>query len=150
MQKNFREISGPVRRTPVPSLLAYSLQIVFRTPALFLASLGINIFSIPTQAHLPGKLRPILAVSFFSCRLPGPLQLCFLARTRLLCKRTPAQRCSDDSRLVLQSGVPGWYHLQDYHLLARISSKPLPAPSAVSGLLMVVWISDTPFPTNAL
>ena len=91
----------------VPSLLVYSLQIASRTPALFLVSLGTNIFSTPTQAQFPGNLRPILAFSYLSCLLPGALQLCFLARTRLLCKGTPAQRCRDASRIVLQGGVPG-------------------------------------------
>ena len=91
----------------VPSLLVYSLQIASRTPALFLVSLGTNIFSTPTQAQFPGNLRPILAFSYLSCLLPGALQLCFLARTRLLCKGTPAKRCRDASRIVLQGGVPG-------------------------------------------
>ena len=80
----------------------YCLQITSRTPALFLVQPGTNIFSILTQAHFPGKLQPILVFSFLSCLLRRALQLCFLARTRLLCKGTPSQRCSDDSRLVLQ------------------------------------------------
>ena len=68
----------------VPSLLVYSLQIASRTPALFLVSLGTNIFSTPTQAQFPGNLRPILAFSYLSCLLPGALQLCLRGTTRLL------------------------------------------------------------------
>ena len=40
----------------VLSLLLYCLQIASRTPAPFLVYLGTDIFSIPTQAHFPGKL----------------------------------------------------------------------------------------------
>ena len=122
----------------VPSLLLYSLQIASRTPALFLVSLGTNIFSTPTQAQFPGNLRPILVFSYLSCLLPGALQLCFLARTRLLCKGTPAQRCRDASRIVLQGGVPGEYHFAGLSPVGTYLQLTAPAPSVVSRLLMIV------------
>ena len=67
------------------------------------------------------------------------------------CKGTPAQRCSDASRLVLQGGVPRYYHLLKYRLSARTYLQlTVPASSTVSTLLVIVWISDIWLPTNAL
>lgn len=132
----------------VPSLHVHSLLIALRTPVFYLVWLGTNIFFIPTQAQFPGKLRLTLAFSFLFLRLPVVFKLSFLSCTRPLCIETLGQGCNDASPLVLQGGVLGWYHQQDYHPPARISM--CPPLVQFPWLLMIVWISDTRFPTNAL